>query len=87
MASRDASLAADFEIGSVSKGMTGLLYADALSRGEIGPDTNSRLIVEIAFGTIWYRLLARHAPLNRRFADQLTDALLALATPSSEHDP
>ena len=34
-----ASLAADFEIGSVSKGITGLLYADALSRGELGPDT------------------------------------------------
>ncbi|MDQ0617247.1 serine hydrolase domain-containing protein [Arthrobacter globiformis] len=39
MASRGASLAADFEIGSVSKGITGLLYAEALSRGELGPDT------------------------------------------------
>src|SRR5690606_10237072 len=29
----------DFEIGSISKGVTGLLYADALARGEIGPDT------------------------------------------------
>ncbi|UKA55419.1 beta-lactamase family protein [Arthrobacter sp. FW305-BF8] len=39
VASRGASLAADFEIGSVSKGITGLLYADALSRGELSPDT------------------------------------------------
>ncbi|MDQ1057290.1 CubicO group peptidase (beta-lactamase class C family) [Arthrobacter globiformis] len=39
MVSHGASLAADFEIGSVSKGITGLLYADALSRGELGPDT------------------------------------------------
>jgi AcrR family transcriptional regulator len=53
-------------------------------RGEIAPDTNSRLIVEIAFGTVWYRVLARHAPLNRRFADQLTDALLTLATTSDD---
>ncbi|MEU7376962.1 serine hydrolase domain-containing protein [Streptomyces albidoflavus] len=30
---------ADFEIGSVSKGVTGLLYADALARGEVAPDT------------------------------------------------
>lgn len=30
---------ADFEIGSVSKGVTGLLYADALARGEVGPTT------------------------------------------------
>lgn len=28
----------DFEIGSISKGVTGLLYADALARGEIEPD-------------------------------------------------
>ena len=28
---------ADFEIGSISKGFTGLLYVDALERGEIGP--------------------------------------------------
>ena len=39
LASLGASLDADFEIGSVSKGITGLLYADALSRGELGPDT------------------------------------------------
>lgn len=30
---------ADFEIGSVSKAITGLLYADACDRGEIRPDT------------------------------------------------
>lgn len=30
---------ADFEIGSVSKAVTGLLYADARDRGEIRPDT------------------------------------------------
>ncbi|WP_395401922.1 serine hydrolase domain-containing protein [Arthrobacter sp. UC242_113] len=39
VASRGASLAADFEIGSVSKGITGLLYADASGRGELGADT------------------------------------------------
>lgn len=33
------SLDADFEIGSISKGITGLLYADACARGEVGPDT------------------------------------------------
>lgn len=30
-----AGLAADFEIGSISKAVTGLLYADALTRGEV----------------------------------------------------
>ncbi|MEV0646135.1 serine hydrolase domain-containing protein [Phytomonospora sp. NPDC050363] len=34
-----AGLDADFEIGSISKGVTGLLYADALRRGEVASDT------------------------------------------------
>ncbi|WP_026929948.1 serine hydrolase domain-containing protein [Glycomyces tenuis] len=32
-------LEADFEIGSISKGVTGLLYAEAIARGEIEPTT------------------------------------------------
>lgn len=39
VAGRGADLDADFEIGSVSKAVTGLLYADALERGEIKPET------------------------------------------------
>jgi hypothetical protein len=34
-----ADVDADFEIGSISKGVTGLLYADALTRGELRPTT------------------------------------------------
>ena len=37
-ASLGADLDADYEIGSVSKGVTGLLYADAVRRGEVSPD-------------------------------------------------
>ncbi|NDL58680.1 serine hydrolase domain-containing protein [Phytoactinopolyspora mesophila] len=32
-----AARGADFEIGSISKGVTGLLYVDALARGEVAP--------------------------------------------------
>lgn len=38
--SRGADLHADFEIASISKGITGLLYTDALARGEIGRDSS-----------------------------------------------
>lgn len=38
-ASVGAPLEADYEIGSVSKGLTGLLYADALHRGELDSGT------------------------------------------------
>jgi CubicO group peptidase (beta-lactamase class C family) len=34
-----ADLEADFEIGSISKGVTGLLYVDAIERGEVAPET------------------------------------------------
>ncbi|NED99310.1 serine hydrolase domain-containing protein [Phytoactinopolyspora halotolerans] len=39
VASRGAGLDADFEIGSISKGITGLLYADAIVRGEVNSDS------------------------------------------------
>ncbi|WP_413098185.1 serine hydrolase domain-containing protein [Streptomyces sp. Inha503] len=39
VAGRGADLDADFEIGSIAKAVTGLLYAEALARDEIGPDT------------------------------------------------
>ncbi|MFC0678512.1 serine hydrolase domain-containing protein [Lysobacter korlensis] len=34
-----ATLDADFELGSISKGITGLLYADAIERGEVRPES------------------------------------------------
>lgn len=39
LASRGAGPRSDFEIGSISKAVTGLLYCDALDRGEITDDT------------------------------------------------
>lgn len=37
--SQGSTLNADFELTSISKGITGLLYVDALDRGEIENDT------------------------------------------------
>jgi CubicO group peptidase (beta-lactamase class C family) len=39
LAVRGAEIDADFEIGSISKAFTGLLYAEAVARGEIAPTT------------------------------------------------
>lgn len=39
VATRGAGVDADYEIGSISKGMTGLLYVQALVRGEITSDS------------------------------------------------
>ncbi|MFI1676287.1 serine hydrolase domain-containing protein [Streptomyces sp. NPDC020607] len=40
--------ASDFEIGSIAKAVTGLLYADALARGEIIPDTSLGELLPLA---------------------------------------
>jgi AcrR family transcriptional regulator len=66
------------------RGAMRALFEQGLKRGEVASDANLDLLVEIAFGTIWYRVLAKHRSLSRRFADELTDALLALSTPSLE---
>lgn len=39
LASVNAPFESDYEIGSVSKGLTGLLYADAVTRGEVTPSS------------------------------------------------
>jgi AcrR family transcriptional regulator len=60
------------------RGALRLLFERAQTRGEITKTIDLDLLVDIAFGTIWYRLLAQHAPLSRRFSDQLTSTLLEL---------
>jgi AcrR family transcriptional regulator len=49
-------------------------------RGELSAAVDLDFLVELAFATLWYRILAHNRPLNRAFADQLTETLLALAT-------
>ncbi len=47
-ASHGTRLDSDFEIGSISKGMTGLLYADALARGEVEARTELRELLPLS---------------------------------------
>jgi AcrR family transcriptional regulator len=57
----------------------------ARARGEIGSNLDLELIAELFFGALWYRLLAASGPVNQGFADEMTDALLALLARRSEH--
>ncbi len=50
----------------------------ARARGEIAASMDVDFLVELVFGTFWYRILDHHAALDRRFADQLTDTVLSL---------
>lgn len=59
---RGASTESDFEIGSVSKGITGLLYTDAVERGEVAPTTQlgDLLPVQGAAGGVTLGALSTH---------------------------
>ncbi|WP_189850912.1 serine hydrolase domain-containing protein [Streptomyces omiyaensis] len=62
-ASVGAGLGADYEIGSVSKGVTGLLYADALERGEVTAGTALGALLPLAdvpVGSVTLGTLATH---------------------------
>jgi AcrR family transcriptional regulator len=50
----------------------------ARTRGEVAQSAHIELAVEVVFAMLWYRMLGRHAPLDRRLADELTDTLLIL---------
>ncbi len=51
----------------------------ARARGEVGGSVDTDFLVEIVFGALWYRVLARNAPLDQAFSEQLADSALALA--------
>ncbi len=40
--------------------------------GQVSPSTDTELVLDLVYGPLWYRLLNRHAPLDRSFAAQLS---------------
>ena len=80
-AQRDPKFGESFRAGFLAKRRAVLreLLEHAAERGELEPDVDLDFLVELFFGALWYRLLAANGPLDRRFADDLTDALLTLA--------
>lgn len=50
----------------------------AVECGQIGPETNLELVMDIVFGAMWYRLLTGHAPMDESFADELTEVAVGL---------
>jgi AcrR family transcriptional regulator len=56
-----------------------------ITRGDLRPDTDIRLIHELLVGPILYRLLLSGAPLNRTLGPRIVDAILAGFTPRTNH--
>jgi len=57
------------------------LLARGQAQGVLGPDANLDLLVDVAYGFLWYRLLVGHAPLNAAAARDLTAHLIAAGSP------
>lgn len=74
----DPALAEDFRtrfIGTRRRVMQNVLERGQ-ARGELRQDVDLPLAIDLLFGPIWYRLLLRNAPLDRRFADALVEQFL-----------
>jgi hypothetical protein len=81
-AQRDDAFVESFRTGFLARRrhvLRGLLERGR-GRGELAASADLDFLVELVFAAVWYRILVRHQPLNRRFADQLADTLLALTT-------
>lgn len=52
------------------------MVRDAIERGELRPDTDPHLLLELIFGVIWYRAVTTHEHMEPSFADTVVDAVL-----------
>ncbi|MFG1808338.1 TetR/AcrR family transcriptional regulator [Streptomyces sp. NPDC049040] len=61
-----------------------LLLARGVADGTLSDEAVTLdLAVDFAFGTMWYRLISRHAPVDTGLAEQITAALAALLRPGA----
>jgi AcrR family transcriptional regulator len=62
------------------------VFARAIGRGELAPDVDVEVALDLLYGPLYHRLLHEHAPFNARFARQVVDTVLSgiLARPAGE---
>lgn len=58
------------------------IFQQAVERGQIGAGQDLEMLVDLVFGAMWYRLLIGHAPMDERFADDLTEVIVGLVATS-----
>ena len=52
------------------------VFNRAIERGEIAPDAPVDVALDVVYGPLYHRLLHGHAPLTRKFADDVVDVTL-----------
>jgi AcrR family transcriptional regulator len=48
----------------------------AAARGEIAPELDQELLIDVVYGVLWYRLLLDHAPLDEEAGRHLADLVV-----------
>lgn len=63
------------------------IFQQAVERGQISPAHDLEILIDIVFGSMWYRLLVGHAPMDEAFADNLTGVVMGLvqASPAQQN--
>jgi AcrR family transcriptional regulator len=51
----------------------------AVERGEVAPELDPELLIDVVYGVLWYRLLLDHAPLDDEAGRRLADLVLRAA--------
>jgi hypothetical protein len=52
------------------------IFAHAIGRGEIPPETKVEVAIDLLYGPMYHRLLHGHAPLDDQFVDDVLDLAL-----------
>jgi AcrR family transcriptional regulator len=64
------------------------LVRDTLERaqraGQVGTGADLALVTDMIWGTMWYRILSRHAPVDEALADEVVEAVLRLLGPGEK---
>jgi AcrR family transcriptional regulator len=58
-----------------------VLLARAIERGEIAPNTDLEVALDLLYGPIYHRLLHQHAPLTDRFVQEVVDSVIRALAP------
>jgi AcrR family transcriptional regulator len=56
--------------------LVGAIWERGVARGELSPEVDQEVALDLVFGPAMYRLVARHAPLDDAAADKIVDTAM-----------
>jgi hypothetical protein len=59
----------------------------AIERGEVPPDVDPEVVLDLVYGAAYHRLLQSHLPLSDRFAQGVVDTVVAGVRTNAPTDP